>query len=143
PQTVLDIDIDNSHIQVKDILAFAPQLRSHPAFYNPNDIWQINIQGSGNLNRLHFDNLQFDGLKNTQLDAQGTLAGLNDPNAAGGTFTIHRLHTSQTDLSVFTGTRLSNAQINLPETFAVNGTLAGNANNLKTNLVVSTSMGNV
>ncbi len=82
-------------------------------------------------------------LKNTQLDAEGTLASLSDAGAAGGIFTIHRLHTSQTDISIFTGSRLSNAQVNLPETFAVSGTLAGNAKDLKTNLVVSTSMGNV
>ncbi len=143
PATLLNIEIDNSTVQVKDILAFAPQLRTHPAFANPNDIWHLHIVGSGNImDRLNFESLRFDGLSNTQLDAEGVLASITDPNQAGGTFTIHRLHTTQTDLSLFTGgQRLSNAQMNLPESFDINGTINGNASRLTTNLNVNTSMG--
>ena len=49
PSTQIDADISNSHVQVKDILAFAPQLRSQPAFANPNETWHINLQGNGTL----------------------------------------------------------------------------------------------
>lgn len=143
PATLLDIEIENSTVQVKDILSFAPQLRTHPAFSNPNDIWRLHIVGSGNvMDRLNFESLRFDGLSNTQLDAEGVLASITDPNQAGGTFTIHRLHTTQTDLSLFTGgQKLSNDQINLPETFDINGTINGNASRLNTNLNINTSMG--
>jgi translocation and assembly module TamB len=141
--TVLDVEIADSRIQVKDILLFAPQLRGHPALRNPNDVWYVNIIGNGSLNRLNFESLRFRGLKNTELDAYGTIAGAMNPNAASGTFTIRRFHTSQTDLSVFTGQRLSTKDINLPETFAASGTLSGTMANLNTNLTVQTSMGNV
>jgi translocation and assembly module TamB len=67
PKTVMDVDISNSYVQVKDILAFAPQLRSQPAFRDKNDVWRLNIRGSGTMERLHFDALQFSGLGNTQL----------------------------------------------------------------------------
>jgi hypothetical protein len=140
-KTVMDIDIANSYVQVKDILAFAPQLRSQPAFRDRNDVWHLNIRGSGNLDRLHFEALQFRGLNNTQLDASGTLASLTDPNQAGGTFTIRRFHTTQTDIALFTGSRLSTAQINLPESFDLNGTINGNAANLVTNLNLHSSAG--
>lgn len=142
-QTVFDFDITNSYVQVKDILAFAPQLRFQPAFSNPSDIWHFNLVGNGTMNRLNIESLQFDGFKNTQVDASGVLAGLTNPNEAGGTFTIRRLHTSQSDIASFTGQRLSNAQMNLPETFLVAGTLSGNIANLATNLNLSTSSGNV
>jgi hypothetical protein len=142
-KTLFDIDIVDSRVQVKDILTFAPQLRTHPAFRNPSDIWHLNIVGSGNMDRLHFENLQFDGLRNTQIDASGTLAGLSDPNAAGGTFTIRRLHTTQTDLSLFTGQRLSTPDVTIPESFDVTGTLSGNMKALSTNLSVYTSAGAV
>ncbi|MDB5196864.1 MAG: hypothetical protein JWP88_1235 [Flaviaesturariibacter sp.] len=142
-QVLMDINLDHSRVQVADILAFAPQLRTNPAFRNPSAIWRINIQGSGNMNRLYFQNLQFDGLKNTSIDASGTLAGLNDPKAAGGTFTIRRFRTSQTDMALFTGQRLSTKDIYLPETFNVTGTLSGNASRLNTNLTVASSVGNV
>lgn len=140
-QVVMDIDLINSQVQVKDILAFAPQFRNHPAFRNPNDIWNLNIQASGNMDRLHVEALQFDGLKDTYIDASGTLASLSDPNQAGGNFTIRRLRTSQTDLELLAGQSLSNEQVNLPETFEASGTLSGNAANLKTNLVVRSSAG--
>jgi translocation and assembly module TamB len=72
----------------------------------------------------------------------GTLASLADPNQAGGTFVIRRFHTTQSDIALFTGARLSNAQINLPESFDMNGTINGNAANLSTNLNLLTSAGN-
>jgi translocation and assembly module TamB len=138
---VVNLELVNSRIQVKDILTFAPQLRSNPALANPNDVWYVNIIGNGTLDRLYFEKLQFDGLRNTQLNAQGTLAGLMDPKKAGGNFTIYKLHTTQTDMALFTGQRLSTPQINLPEEFDVSGTVIGNAGSLNTNLNVSTSSG--
>ena len=141
PSTQIEADISNSHVQVKDILAFAPQLRSQPAFANPNAIWYINLQGNGTLQTMHIANLQFRGLKNTQIDARGSLATSNDPNKTGASLRIRRLHTNQTDIALFTGRRLSNAQINLPEEFDVHGTVAGNINNLSTNLTINSSVG--
>src|SRR6187397_1888468 len=141
PNTQIDADISNSHVQVKDILAFAPQLRSQPAFANPHAVWYINLQGNGTLQTMHIANLQFRGLKNTQIDASGSLATNNDPNKTGGTLTIRRLHTNQTDLALFTGRRLSNEQINFPEEFDAHGTIAGNINNLSTNLTINSSIG--
>ncbi len=142
-QTVFNIELTNSHVQVKDILVFAPQLRSNPALANPNDIWNVNIVGSGTMNRLHFESLQFSGLKNTEIDAQGTLTGLMNPAEAGGDFTIRRFHTTQTDMALFTGQRLSNAQVNLPETFDLTGTVKGTAGRLNADLRMNTSAGSM
>ncbi|MGZ8538589.1 MAG: DUF748 domain-containing protein, partial [Flavisolibacter sp.] len=139
--TILDVEIIDSRVQVKDILAFAPQLRSNPALSNPNDIWYLNIVGNGTLNRLNLENLRFDGLSNTRLNASGTLVGLTNPQHAGGNFTIYQLHTNQTDIALFTGQRLSNAQMNLPEEFDISGTVIGNAGSVNTNLNVNTSSG--
>lgn len=139
--THVDLDLVNTRVQVKDILVFAPQLRSNPALANPNDVWYINIVGDGTLNRLNFKSLRFNGLRNTQINAAGTLAGLMNPKEAGGNFTIYQLHTTQSDIALFTGQRLSTPQINLPEEFDIDGTVIGNAGNLNTNLNVHTSMG--
>ncbi|HWN87666.1 MAG TPA: translocation/assembly module TamB domain-containing protein [Chitinophagaceae bacterium] len=141
PATLIDADISNSHVQVKDILSFAPQLRAEPAFANPNAVWYINLQGNGTLQSMHIANLQFRGLKNTQIDASGSLATSNDPTKTGGTLMIRKLHTNQTDIALFTGRRLSNEQINLPEEFDAHGTVAGSINNLSTNLTINSSVG--
>ena len=141
--TQMEIDIPDSYVQVKDILAFAPQLRAQPAFANPEEVWHLNVNASGNLNSLRISALQFDGLKNTEIDAEGTLAGLIRPTTAGGTLTIRRLHTSQSDIALFTGTRLSTPQINLPETFDIRGTVSGYAARLRTNLIINSSAGDL
>ena len=141
PGTQIDADIENSHVQVKDILTFAPQLRSQPAFAHPNDTWYLNLQGNGTLQSMHIRNLQFSGLKNTQLDASGTLETHSDPNRSGAALTIRKLHTNQTDIALFTGRRLSNAQVNLPEEFNAHGTLAGSVNSLSANLILASSAG--
>ncbi len=141
--TQIDADIENSHIQVKDILVFAPQLRSEPAFANPNDTWYLNLQGNGTMRSMYIRDLQFSGLKNTQVNAKGTLAANNDPDRAGATLTIRKLHTTQTDIALFTGQRLSNQQINLPEEFDAYGTMAGSINNLSADITINTSKGDV
>jgi hypothetical protein len=123
-------------------LLFIPsKFRSHPAFRNPNAIWQVNIIGSGTTNQFNFERLQFAGLSNTQIDAHGTLTGLTDPKNAGGNFFVNRLHTNQTDIALFTGQRLSTPQVNLPEDFAINGTLNGNSGLLNAKLNISTPDG--
>ena len=140
-KTMMDVELVNSKVQVKDILAFAPDLRREPAFSNPNETWYLNIVANGNLNHLSFETLEFDGLRNTQIDARGTLAGLTNPTSASGTFTINRLRTTQSDIALFTGKRLSTPDLNLPESFEVTGTLSGNTSSLRTNLNVYTSAG--
>jgi translocation and assembly module TamB len=133
-RTQIDADIANSHVQVKDVLAFAPQLSNQPAFANPEATWYLNFQGDGNMQSLHIRDLQFRGLKNTQINAKGTLASAADRNRSSGTLQIQKLHTTQADIALLTGSRLSNDQINLPEEIDVNGTLAGSINNLSANL---------
>lgn len=141
PKTKIDADISNSRVQVKDILAFAPQLRSQPAFANPNATWYINFQGNGTLESMYISDLQFRGLKNTQIDASGTLVAKTDPNRAAGTLAIKKLHTTQSDIALFTGQKLSTPQVNLPEEFDAHGTLAGSIKNLSTNLTINSSVG--
>ncbi len=139
--TVMDVDIANSYVQVKDILMFAPQLRGNPAFSRPSEVWRMNIKGSGSMERLYVEALQFSGLGNTVIDASGTLTDITNPNAAGGTFTIRRLHTTKSDIKLFAGNALPEDQINLPQSIDVRGTLAGNMRNLATDLNINSSAG--
>lgn len=140
-KTNVQVELVKSRIQVRDILVFAPQLRSNPALRNPNDVWQVNIIGSGNMDRFNFKSLQFAGLSNTQIDAHGSLTGLNDPRRIGGDFIITRFHSNQTDMALFTGQSLSNQQISLPRDFTVSGRINGNSGALNAKLNVSTSDG--
>jgi translocation and assembly module TamB len=140
-KTQIDADIANSYVQVKDILTFAPQLRAQPAFANPDATWYLDFQGSGTIQSLHIQNLQFRGLKNTQIIAKGALTEVADTKRAEAILTIQKLHTTQADIALFTGSRLSNAQINFPEEIDANGTLAGSINNLSANLNFNSTAG--
>lgn len=140
-RTVMDADIDNSYVQVKDILMFAPGLRRQKAFSNPSDTWQLDVNGNGTLDRLVLDELRFDGLYNTRIDASGTLSGLSNMQQAGGDFSIRNLQTTQTDIGLFTGRRLSTAGVRLPEEINMNGRIAGNAGTVRTDLNIRTSAG--
>jgi hypothetical protein len=140
-KTSIQLELVQSRVQVKDVLIFAPQLRSNPAMRNPNDVWQVNIIGSGTINQFNFETLQFAGLSNTQIDAHGSLTGLNDPKKMGGDFVINRFHTNQTDIALFTGSRLSTAQVNLPEDFTITGAVNGNSGAINAKLNISTSDG--
>jgi hypothetical protein len=140
-RTAIAANIDKSFIKVKDILFFAPHLRKQKAFSNPNQTWELDLKGSGTLDRLMVNNFRFKGLSNTQIEASGLLTGLSNPKQAGGNFTIRKLHTTQTDISMFTGNRLSTASISIPEEINLNGTLSGNAGAIQTNLNINTSAG--
>ncbi len=140
-RTFIAADINNSYMKVKDILYFAPQLRKQKAFSNPNATWQLDLNGRGTFDRMIVNNFRFNGLSNTQIDANGVLTGLSNPKMAGGNFTIRKLHTTQTDISMFTGNRLSTTDIKIPEEINLNGTLSGNAGSIQTNLNINTSAG--
>lgn len=142
-RTVFDIDIVDSKVQVKDILLFAPQLRSQPALRNPNEVWTMNLVGKGTMDRLNVERLQFSGLAGTQLDASGTLVGLTNPNNAGGDFTIRRFRTTQSAIALLAGDALKGAPISLPQTVEARGYVRGNAGRLTTSMNVSTTDGNV
>ena len=142
-RTIFDIDVVDSYVQVKDILTFAPQLRSQPALRNPNDVWKMNLVGNGTMDRLNIESLQFDGLQNTQLNASGTLVGLSNPANAGGRFVIHRFHTTQGDLALVSGQSLANQQVSLPQSVDISGIINGNAGRLNTSLDINTTDGNI
>jgi len=142
-QVNVQVDLAQSKVQVKDVLLFAPQLRSNPALHNPDNVWKLNLVGSGTMNQFDFQSLQFAGLSNTQVDAHGSLTGLADPKKAGGNFVINRFHTNQNDIALFTGSKLSNAQIDLPQDFTISGNINGSAGILNAKLNVFTSDGSI
>ncbi|HEY2721582.1 MAG TPA: translocation/assembly module TamB domain-containing protein, partial [Chitinophagaceae bacterium] len=139
----VQLDLAQSKIQVRDVLLFAPQLKSNPALRNPDDVWKINVVGSGTMNQFDFASLRFAGLSNTEIDAHGSLAGLNDLKKAGGNFVINRFHTNQNDISLFTGSKLSNDQMVMPEDFTVSGNISGNSGTLNTKLNIVTPDGSI
>ncbi|HYJ37221.1 MAG TPA: hypothetical protein VEV87_01335, partial [Chitinophagaceae bacterium] len=143
PSTLkMNIDLQNTRVQVKDLLVFAPQLRSQPAFKNLNDVWYLNGKVRGTLSNLQIETLQASGLTNTRLDVSGTLVGLLHPNNARGQLTIKQFTTTRNDVLVFVSPEMFPKNITLPDRLNVSGTISGNIEDLSPDLSINTSLGN-
>lgn len=142
PSTLLlNLDIQSSHVQVKDILTFAPLLRTLPAFQNPSQIWDLNGKVFGHLNDLHFNDLRFKGFTNTTLFATGTLKGLPDPKKFSADLDIKYLKTGRKDiLSLLPKGTIPNT-FTLPESITAMGKIKTSMNDLVSDITISTSLG--
>ncbi|MDQ4141723.1 MAG: AsmA family protein, partial [Bacteroidota bacterium] len=127
----MDINIDNSFLQVKDILAFVPTLASQPAFRNPSAKVYFNTRLKGSLNKLLIDYFQVRGLSNTNVDVAGALTNAMDPNRFAADINIRRFVTSRNDILSLTPPGTIPKGISLPETMALNGRIVGGANRMQ------------
>lgn len=138
----LHLDLQSSKIQVKDILAFVPSLRSQPAFADPNATWLIHSSMSGTVANLRIPTLQISGLKDTRLYISGRITGLPDMNKLGADLTIKSISSSQRDMALFIPAGTLPQGITLPSQMNLYGKLNGNTSKLTADLILRTSLGN-
>ncbi|HUS03658.1 MAG TPA: hypothetical protein VMY77_18085, partial [Chitinophagaceae bacterium] len=138
---VLDLNIESSSVQVKDILTFAPALRTLPAFANPNQIWDLNGRVFGPLNNMRFNDLRFKGLTNTTLFVSGTLKGLPDPKKFTADLDIKYLKTGRKDILSLIPKASRPTAFTLPESISAAGRIKTSMNDLVSDITISTSLG--
>ena len=137
----LNMDIDNSFIQVKDILTFVPAMAAQPAFSNPSAKLFVNSRIQGNLNRLIINQLQFRGLQNTNADISGTVSNAMDAKNVSADLVIKRFSTSRADVVSLAPKGSIPANITIPESMSLSGKVKGGMKNVQANLVLNTSLG--
>jgi len=138
----LKLNLKNSVVGMKDVILFAPQLRSQPLFQKyGNDRLRVNAVLNGSLAALNINTLQLSGLGNSYVDINGRLNGLPDANRLNYNLNIRKLQTNKTVVNTFLPSSLQK-QVNLPNTFAISGKLSGTATSYNTDLVANTSDGN-
>jgi len=137
----LSLDLDNSHILVKDILIFVPDLAKQPVFKNPEAVFYINSRINGSLALLHIDELQFSGFQNTRADLSGTLTNASDPKNIAADLNIRNLSTTRTDILLFAPPKSIPDNITIPDTLSVNGILKGGMANMYANISLNTTFG--
>ena len=138
---VLDLTIESSQVQVKDILTFAPLLRTLPAFANPNQVWSLNGKVSGPVSNMHFNNLRFQGLTNTTFFVSGALKGLPDPKKFVADLDIKYLKTGSRDILSLMPKGTAPMAFTLPESISASGKIKASMNDLASDITVSTSLG--
>lgn len=137
----MDIHLDNSHIQLKDILTFVPTLAAQPAFKNPNTTLYINSRIKGSLAHLAIDYLQFRGFGNTNVDIAGVVNNATDPNNVNGDITIRKFNTSRGDILSFAPAGSIPKTITIPEAISMNGVVRGGMKNTFADLNINTTLG--
>lgn len=138
---ILDLDIESSSVQVKDILTFAPLLRTLPAFANPSQVWQLNGKVDGPLNNMRFNDLRFKGLTNTTFFVSGTLSGLPDPKKFSADLDIKYLKTGRKDILSLIPKESVPTAFTLPESISAAGRIKTSTNDLVSDITISTSLG--
>ncbi len=141
--TLLDIDLPNSKIQVKDILTFVPSLAVQPVFAHPADTWNINARAKGSLASLRVETLQFSGIQDLKIDLSGVIAYPADMNRISANLDIKNISGSQKGLLALLPPNTLPANIALPAHFSLKGKLNGGVQDLITDLVLNTSSGTV
>ncbi len=138
---ILDLNIESSSVQVKDILTFAPMLRTLPAFANANQIWQLNGKVFGPLNNMQFNDLRFKGLTNTTFFVSGKIKGLPDPKKFVADLDIKYLNTGRKDILSLIPKESVPTAFTLPESISAKGKIKTSMNDLVSDITISTSLG--
>jgi hypothetical protein len=141
--TLITLDLPNSYVQLKDILIFAPDLASQPAFRHPGDTWQVNTRLQGNFDALDVQTLQFTGIGDLKLDMAGKIYHPFDSRRIRADLDLRNVSGSKTALQNVLPKNTLPKNINLPAHYDLHGHLAASMDALNTNLLLHTSSGSV
>jgi translocation and assembly module TamB len=141
--TYVDLDLSDSRVQVKDILAFVPSLHSQPAFAHPGDTWLVSTRMKGSMDALRVEDLRFSGLQDLKVDLSGTLRHITDTKRVAADLTIRDLSGSRQGLIALLPSNTLPKKISIPDRFTLKGKLNGGMDNVLTDLVILTSSGTV
>ena len=138
---MIDLDLRNSSIQLKDILQFAPFLKAQPAFKNSNAVWKINSRLQGSLANLDIPVLQFSGIGTSTVDIAGNIKNVNDPKKFHANLVIKNIRSTRKDIMGLLPPKTLPANISLPEQFSLSGTFNGGIDAMETDLALRSSLG--
>jgi translocation and assembly module TamB len=134
--------LPGNYISNRDILYFVPDLKKQPLFSDPGTVFRINADVWGRVDRLTARVLQVQGWGDTRIDVAGTVVGLPSIEKLYGDVRINEIRTTRKDAEKFLPDSIR-AQVNIPATILVSGTVKGNGKKMQTNVLVKSSSGNI
>ena len=138
--TLVDLDLPDSRIQIKDVLLFAPFLASQSAL-RPNDVWNVDTRVRGNLDNLRIERLRFSGLQDIRLDLSGTVLHPVDAGRVAANLNIGSVSGSRKSLEALLPKGVLPANIVLPARFTLRGKLDGGMTGVNSDVVLTTTSG--
>ena len=137
----LDIDLQNSKITIKDLLAFMPQLNTQTSSLPSNSTLYVDARITGKVNDMNFQKLILRGLSATDINVSGVVKGLPDSEKLYADLNINKFQSSKKDILSFLPKNTLPQNITLPESLSASGKIKGGMNNLYTGLTINTSLG--
>ncbi|THU37132.1 hypothetical protein FAM09_19470 [Niastella caeni] len=134
--------LPDCYVSNKDILFFVPALKKQPVFSDPATVFKINADVAGRVDRLTARVLQVQGWNNTKIDVAGTIIGLPSVDKLYGDVRINEIRTTKKDAEKFLPEAIR-AQVEIPATLQLTGTVKGNGRQMRTNVQVKSSSGNI
>lgn len=136
----LDVDLAQSKVAMSDLLLFLPEsLRREYAVYK-NESLNLDLLMKGSLNDLNIGKLIVQGLSGTSIDLKGKIKGLPDVAKMQYSIQIDKLESTAKDIDAFLPEEVKK-QINLPESFALNGFVKGGMYEYFPELILTSSDG--
>jgi hypothetical protein len=142
-KTQVDLDLAGSRVQVRDILVFAPYLRSQPEFSRPDEVLRVTARATGSLDALNIQTLQFSGLRDIRVDVAGRILHPFQTDRLWADLKVNRISGSRTAVLALLPKGTLPSSIRLPDRFDLHGRIAGGIDDVQTNLVLLTSSGTV
>jgi TamB, inner membrane protein subunit of TAM complex/AsmA family len=142
-KTQVDLDLAGSKVQVRDILVFAPYLKSQPVFSRPNEILQVTARATGSFDALNIQALQFSGLRDIRVDVAGRVRHPFQTGRLWADLTVNRISGSREAVLGLLPNGTVPSSISLPDRFDLHGRIAGGMDDVRTDLVLVTSSGTV
>ncbi|MEZ4903953.1 MAG: translocation/assembly module TamB domain-containing protein [Spirosomataceae bacterium] len=139
----VDLNLKNSQLGFKDVLAWLPSLRQTPPFKkNPTAIVQLNGAVTGKINNLLLKAIEVSTLQATRLKMEGRITGLPDINKMNLNLNISELSSSKPDLARILPDKTIPGSITIPNNLTLSGTLQGRLDNLSLDTKLTTNLGN-
>jgi hypothetical protein len=137
----LNIDLENSKINVRDLLTFVPQLNSSGTSLSPNSTLYVDAKITGKVSDLNLQKVIIRGLTTTDINVNGMIKGMPDINNMYAYLDINKFQTSRRDILSLLPKNTLPSNISLPVALAATGVVKGSMNNLTANLTVNSTSG--
>ena len=138
----LDINLENSKLNIKDIQPLLPASVTQNTPLTSNSTLYVDAKVTGKVNDLNLQKVILRGLSATNINVNGVIKGLPDPKKVYADLKINKFQTSRNDIVSLVPAGTLPTNITLPESIAATGNVKGGIENLNTNLAINTSLGN-
>lgn len=141
--TKVKLNLKNSQLAFSDVLLLMPDLAKTPPFIdNTQEILKFDGTATGTINRLSVSKFSMTGFQNARLQLSGEITGLPDADKTSLNLKVNEFTATKKDILKVLPPKTLPDNIELPERFAVKGTVAGGLKNLKINANLTSDLGN-